>query len=915
MFLKKIIFLLVAIYITPISISANIELLKSRCEEAKTWKIRNESDLEKALELAAEINLHEHNPLRAGEYRDTIPPCYEALLVKVGNYYFNKKYYGVALRYYKEAQEYSMPDYTYSPKYRDNIKICKKEEKNKKKIPAVECKKIVFVVDISTDIKGRLAYTKKFLSAAYRKFWDIGKNEFHLIIFSDRAKPYPPEEIDSISKIENIIDTAIGDTKEFNHNKTFPKHGLSGVFDLVAEKFPQKVGVIIFISSGKDSRGNTHEVQTDLGKTIRALKKNGFTVYSIFLSKRINNSAQEELMKKIAEYAETTPLQVIGNDTDIDIVVKSLKERVKKTGFCSPVPRDKYEEEKNAHITTLKKTEEAKTEANKNTANLEWNIIMEKLTSFQLEIENRRLNEKIIEKDIKIKGKDSTIRLLLFSGLALFVIILSGRVIYIFCKRQIPKNTICKLIIEKIKPKTPLGILWGIVAYKIKNKEQPPIKLGEESPGFSLQPLENSPGIQFYSGYHDGKKVIQLHGSEDIIISTFDNDSRRYLDEKARYFEIPNGGNNPKYEYHFLDILYKSSKDPMWRDGAFVGRSPEIGKVRDGFKETMDLHFLIHGMGKVGKTSLMKRIEEVLFGEKGELSEKYASIYIQYDRDEHPDFSIFKEKLSLLLEDAPKRAQTVILIDEYDEALISFKKKFLNLLERYFKTDDYYLILAGQRNCDLLEPKYCETIKRKVEQIPLKGLDGIQGHQKKHNQKKSIDLIDQQLLEIGFPVNYISRTVKQEIARVSSGFPSLIKHILYYLLNNWIKDEKMHPIRLNHVDDAVSETIPIVREYLIDKVRNEDELNRVIPDTEIRISRILNAISINSDRMGEVEMKRLTDRLIPEEDGTLRTQKKESLINKVKMLENKGFVVDKGDYLIGVPNIFFYKGDTLYDEP
>jgi hypothetical protein len=339
---KKFFAFLFAVFIIPVCITAQND--QDRIEKSCKWLLEEDIELKDTqiavTALLAEIKAHADRYLKGGHYQK-IREGYEALLEKMGDYYYYHKYYSVATRYYTEAKKHGFSKQTHQKKI-NKCHEALRTDIDKKEFPPGDCKKIVFVVDVSYKLREFFPGILKFVEKVYREYLNISKNDFHLITFSQRAKLYPPEAIDEIEKIKEIISN---DSKQ-KFSFRYPKHGLGGVFDLVAEKFPQKVGIVIFISDGQDSRGSSSYVYKDLGRTIKAIKKNGFVVFSIFIDSGENTLEHREYMKKLAKYAKTIPLEIT-NINQVDDVVRDLKKQVvEKAGFCSPVPREIHEVEK-----------------------------------------------------------------------------------------------------------------------------------------------------------------------------------------------------------------------------------------------------------------------------------------------------------------------------------------------------------------------------------------------------------------------------------------------------------------------------------------------------------------------------------------------------------------------------------------
>lgn len=195
---------------------------------------------------------------------------------------------------------------------------------------------VVFVVDVSPGEKAYAELLLEFVEQAYNAFAKERKNGFHLVTFTDNATLFKTG-IDKNSLLDGLKSQIPNKTRSANF-----KHGLDEVFGLVADSFPLKVGIVLFISSGDESRFKTEKNRGGLKRTIQALKRNGFTVFSIFLSAGIRGC--KDCMEEISQWSHKNELSYknffeIDKEKDIRSKVDSLTEEALKIVFSSPAER------------------------------------------------------------------------------------------------------------------------------------------------------------------------------------------------------------------------------------------------------------------------------------------------------------------------------------------------------------------------------------------------------------------------------------------------------------------------------------------------------------------------------------------------------------------------------------------------
>lgn len=855
----------------------NEDTIISRCGEASKLDVRLGGPSNKVLELIAEIKTYGHSKgYLGGGYFQEVRKFYKNKLDEIGDYYYDLKYYSVAIRYYSEARKYAFSQQKYQRKI-DQCREALQIDKDKKEIPPGDCKKIVFLVEVSPGIRKHFSPIKKFVTSAYRKFLDIGKNDFHLIIYSHRAKLYPTNETGEIKQILTLISIS---TREFDFdrfNGCFPKHGLARVFDLVAEKFPQKVGIVFFISSGQDSRPDAAQLNDDLGRTIKSLKKNGFTVSCIFIDTGINKLERLERMVKIAEYAGTKPLLEINNQSNIYTYVNQLKERVDKIDFCSPVPREIHEVEKKEKEdlkTALEKTEKAKTEA-----------------------------------EDKYKSSVKEKKIFFFVALSGLVLILGGFFLW-----------------KKLKP-TPeeqihLPILWGILDPQDEKFDN--IDLYKESPGYVLdhpKSLPKLPKPEFSPGKRKGKKVITVEleaGKVEFLKKDKKSTRNHYIDEDTCYLKVISDEDENifhQYKYIFLNKLAHDCENPVWKKEDFKCRDEIVKEIKDNFLDEINCHnCLIYGMGNSGKTSLMKHLYNIALGEDQEIKRQYSMAFIEFNHDDYSEFYHLEEEIKKQLDDGEEGHKKLILIDEFDKI---FEVEDMNYCEAFGKfirensiTQECFYIFSGKKGKILLKKDNCfNKLPKFIKFFNLGSLDNIEAIA--HEEYEiSFEFLESLLQDIGFPGDALSMDVRSKIISYSSGFPHLIKRILWELLHDWLAHYNKHPIGVDHVDKAVDRIKKEVEILLLERAYRFDERNyngiKDIPAADVQIRQIMDILLKN------FKGKRMIDKNLIQGDITsfptnsdIEKERKKSFEEKIKQLKEMGFITESQDQqnLIVIPSL------------
>lgn len=371
-----------------------------------------------------------------------------------------------------------------------------------------------------------------------------------------------------------------------------------------------------------------------------------------------------------------------------------------------------------------------------------------------------------------------------------------------------------------------------------------------------------------------------------------------------------------------LDTINSSIEDTGDAgDGFYRERKTETQLILDGLLERKINHYLVHGPGKVGKSTFLKKLEQKILDKNGPFSNQYDCLYIQYNKKDHATFAQFSNQFHDQLDNLdPEKTKIIIEIDEYDKALEELGVDFYNLLNHFLHPDHYEkqydVILAGQRNYDLIDKQWTDMIELKTTLIPLEGLDSAINGINDRGFPETRRLLQSYLDYVGFPCYFISPGFTGRIAQLSSGFPYLSWKILKEALTYWLINDRKNPLDDTHLERIIDHVVGSTRPFLIDRVRlfdeNEQE-NRL--DSQVRAAVILNKIAMHCDSNGKILRQELIDLLIDPADGIKTCDERlKSFENQLKFLTDIGFVVEHGDYILGVPAIYFIKKEVLFDD-
>jgi DNA replication protein DnaC len=750
--------------------------------------------------------------------------------------------------------------------------------------------KIVFVVDVSYSLKDNAQLVLSFVKDVYKSF-DNANNDFHLITFSYTAKLFDP--LNDIKLTSSNIKNEYSKSRKYYD--TFPKQGLCEVFDLVEIDFPKKKGIVLFISDGEDSRNEFErkgykkkpyyhkKVRDDLRRTIGALRSNGFTVFSIFVP-GMEKYICESCMEKIAEWSGKKPEKLIHSD-DIPRILAFLELEFSKIKFNSPLSRSDFVRAKKS-----------------------WDS------------QNKSLNDQLYKEELENSNLLSLIYALIF---ALFLLIL----VFTFQIMRLKKT------IKTISEKAPsIDMLWGKIEHKDLNGKTQEDNLSWLKVNEVVKPPDGFPELKFSCENRDGRKVITVQTEKGRIEFLNEHETpcnNDYIDLETRFIRIvdPQKKRSFLYKYNFLNKLLESYEQPVWDNyDGFKGREEIIEDIKNNFiKESPD-HLIISGVANVGKTSLIMNLYYEVFRKDKVLSSKYDTAFLEYNIEEthkYPDFrKLFEEKADLLLKN--ERKKKIMIIDDYDEIIDTSDKSgsaFVDLIKECVARYNMLFILSGKKNRSLIDKNIADQFPLHFHPIILSGLDMLKNDSIKKQSYKpnnSIDLINFLLSEVGLPHGFLGEDIKIKIADFVGGFPYLIKRTLYTLITNWINNYDKHSLTLEDAWYAITTVADTCKDYIINRALEIDEKEvdpLDVPIREVRIRDILISLSIGKGILEKEFVKKelVYDYHRHDPDGKIVEKREESFNKKIKNLINMGLIIEDGKYLIGIPRIFFYKGEWIFD--
>lgn len=756
---------------------------------------------------------------------------------------------------------------------------------------------VVFVVDISQANRQYRNLVEGFVEQVCDMLPASPKTGYHLITFADSAKlfNYNPGKIDKegiLKEIQNEMKT--------KRKRTSPEIGLLKVFDLVLQDFPEKVGIVFLISDYKVGLKKVQD-QEDLKWTIGLLKKSGYTTFSIYIPPgKPNAEIHLKLTTIFSGFGKN--YYMINNDPNNNrkevegIVAKALAAK-----FSSPVSRVKF-----------KNHEDSWREQNKQ-LELENEIVMGKINALEVK------KEELIRQN---KTQKSILILSYFiMGIFLLALILAALYIYFLRKRSqvVP--------LEKKH-------LWGILAPQEGFKRTDKINLGSRSQEVLVETSEGIPDIKLVPCSYDGKRVLCVH-AKNCSIKCYNDDEKwhktHYIDpENTKKVKISGylGKNEVMFNYYFLDLLKKSYQNPVSEVNDFFGQIQVLEIIARNFLKKVvadQKNIVISGMQKSGKSSLLWFLKKIctnriaLRSEYSYLRNNYRAIrnkyivgLIRYDPEKHRTFNKYKKDFDKIVNELNgDERKKILLIDDYDILYQKFKKldkpkksgkkdnpqrsetgfdKLLNKLN----DEKIYFIAAGRMPRSIIN----DFPNLDCRDIVLKGIEDL------HSFANSNKLIGSICEEIGFP-NILNDEIKKEIAIYASKMPFFCKKILYEVLSKWLKDPDKNLFVKEDVEKAV---IEIVRndgeEFKKKNVTRFDTNPNSIPFKGISFEDITSRISQKyTGRIKRIEVENQITGFYQYIEGF----NKDYIDIKIRELIELGLIEKDGDYLVGIPHLFYYR--------
>ena len=742
--------------------------------------------------------------------------------------------------------------------------------------------KIVFIVDVSPSLRSRKNLITDFVGDMINSFENenIKEKEYHLITFCEKAKFFKPNSQICKDDILKEIRSEIDKKSENNSLKTYPMYAFINTFKLIEKKFPKKVGIVIFISGGEDSRNKEvgkielRTAQNDLKQVICAIKKTGFTVYNVFVDTG-NDLMCEYCMEMIAQWSGTRLIK-IEHQWNIPDNISLLRNSVENTNFISPVPR------------------------------MEFNGIEKQFSDLKGRVKENQ------------KSKSNYKIILVILG-----VILVGALITITL--LIPLTLKLKKTIWKLT-RPPLDILWGKLDPQKEGLKI--IDLSKKSPRFELTPpQEELPTLELCPANRKGKKVIIIdHEEGRLKFSSKDKKTARnhYLEAETCFFKIfhPDQKIAHEYRYNFLNKLSEICENPVWKKDEFKGRDAIVVEIRNNFLQPSGAcyHYLISGMGNSGKTSLMKHLYHIGLGKEDEILQRYSLALVEFNSKDYTTFTGLEKEITKQLESYKGGQRKLILIDEYDKLYEKFEDEFCEYIKKYSLNPEYFFILSGRKGRDLLGEKFFQHMQSFTHYRKLEGLDYVKSIPGE-TYERSLELIESLISDIGFPGSALERNARREIVTYASGFPWLIKKILLELLIDWLAHFDKKTIKAVHVEGAVDKIKQHAKDFLLRRAiafdeRHYENLDE-IPSKEVLSRDILNKLSV--DYKGKGSKREIKAALIihPAGNPAIVAERGKSFDKKIKQLTDMGFIkednINEEDdvNLIGIPHMCFYKGEEI----
>lgn len=494
---------------------------------------------------------------------------------------------------------------------------------------------IVFVVDVSVSMESNIQCVKDFILAVFQVFTDPvpGKNNFHLITFSDYATYHP--SLKGYLEFRDKIGVELKKTQKEKEKRqnTYLKNGLWEVFDLIEKNFIQKVGVVLLISDGEDSRELDMENFTkDTEMSLKALRNIGFNVFPIFVNTGDERYMREDYMDIMRDLAGTSQdlYEIAKNEEGkkkkgkkkykfVEIARNLKKDILKHANFNSPKLYSDFKKADKEWKRKLGDQEKQKYEIQVKNEKLDAKVQELETDLFKEQNKSRQLKE--TNDDLTLKNKEyksdiNTLTIILLSTMLLGIVgfleyrhewkwsksTWKGikRIISIipFIKTQkspadipvvnektLPKKAPAGKKFEPQAPETPtLDTLWGKLL-DVETKEEYDL-MGKKN-GYTPPGLE---GVKFYVDNRDNKKVIwvrQEKGSIEFrdVNNEPCNNNCGYISQETRFVIIKNFKNNEekKFEYHFFNKLEETFDKPLLDKKVSMDDIIEIERIKRNF--------------------------------------------------------------------------------------------------------------------------------------------------------------------------------------------------------------------------------------------------------------------------------------------------------------------------------------------
>jgi hypothetical protein len=447
------------------------------------------------------------------------------------------------------------------------------------------------------------------------------------------------------------------------------------------------------------------------------------------------------------------------------------------------------------------------------------------------------------------------------------------------------------------------NLLWGKLRFENGseiNHNDTEIDLGTRLKGALIRTPGDAPNFRLFLCSHYGRKVMCAQVKKGCVdYYKYQNGkaykTHQYLGAESKSIKISNlyGDLYSEYEYRFLDLLKKSCMEPAQID-LFYGRKETIEKIQENFlqeKKKDCYHLFLSGIGSSGKTSLLRYLE-VYFEDDEELEEKCMVRLVEYNSAENTDLNQlerdFDKTIKSLLKH--KRKRRILLVDNYDDLILSAGEKFLRILHDSHTKHNIYLVLAGKIPAGLIHEKYADFLPPYYKEIVLKG---IRNHDK---------VIDSMLKEIGFPACRLKKEIKYQIGDYSSGMPYFCKKILIAMLEIWLNNSNTYSFTKKNLEEAARKVNRDERNYYWEEIVPHYDANDENRRDKVRLQDIMNSIADSNGLAGKEDIE---NKLIFDSNEGFFKKKKKSFEIKLSQLKELGLVVEAQGCLQGIPRLFY----------